>query len=220
MSNILDKITLSGVTYDLQDTAAQNGLTALAQSFDEVVSAKADTTAVTQEISAAVSGKADSSALTAYFDAAEYDSNSKHINFYNGGTGGTLLAYVDATDFIKDGMVSNVEIKTISGASYLAITFNADAGKEEIDIPISDIFDASNYYTKAEVDAALSGKVNTNTFTSFTASTDTALSGKQDTLVSGTNIKTINNISLLGDGNITVQGGTLPTVSGTTLIFA
>lgn len=35
----------------------------------------------------------------------------------------------------------------------------------------------------------------------------TDLNRKQDTLVSGTNIKTINNESLLGSGNITISGG-------------
>ena len=47
--------------------------------------------------------------------------------------------------------------------------------------------DLTNYYTKTEV--------------------DTALSGKQATLVSGTNLKTINNESLLGSGNISIEGG-------------
>ena len=51
--------------------------------------------------------------------------------------------------------------------------------------------DLTNYYTKTEVDNAI------------TAATAT----KQDTLVSGTNIKTINNTSLLGSGNIDIQGG-------------
>lgn len=36
---------------------------------------------------------------------------------------------------------------------------------------------------------------------------DTSVSGKQDTLVSGTNIKTINNESILGSGNIIIEGG-------------
>ena len=68
-------------------------------------------------------------------------------------------------------MVDTVSIKVISGASYLAITFNSDAGKEEIDIPLTDIFNPSNYYTKAEIDAiesaqdvkinTISGNVNT-----------------------------------------------------------
>lgn len=51
--------------------------------------------------------------------------------------------------------------------------------------------DLTNYYTKTEVDNAI------------TAATST----KQDTLVSSQNIKTINNESLLGSGNIDIQGG-------------
>lgn len=87
------------------------------------------------------------------FNGAEYDTQTKRINFKHGNT---VLAYIDATAFIKDGMVSNVEVKnvTISGETVLClvITFNTDAGKEPINIPISDIFDASNYYTKTEAD--------------------------------------------------------------------
>lgn len=79
-----------------------------------------------------------------YFDGAEYDSISKRINFKHGQT---VKAYIDATAFIKDGMVSNVEI---SGGN-LVITFNADAGKETITIPLTDIFNPENYYTKSEV---------------------------------------------------------------------
>ena len=59
----------------------------------------------------------------------------------------------------------------------------------------------------AEITAAVSGKVDTSTYNTYTAATNTALNGKQDTLVSGTNIKTINNESLLGSGNIVIQGG-------------
>lgn len=160
------------------------------------ISGKADSSAVTAEISAAVSGKADTTALASFFGAVNYDSNSKRINFYNETTGGTVLAYIDATDFIKDGMVDNVEIKTISGASYLAITFNSDAGKEEIDIPLTDIFDPTNY-------------VDVDTYTAYTASTDSAIGGKQDELTAGQGIDITNNvISVTGapltmDDNVT-----------------
>lgn len=115
--------------------------------------------------------KLDASDVEGFFGAVGYDSQTKRINFYNETTGGTVLAYIDATDFIKDGMVSNVEIKAVGGETSLVISFNTDAGKEDIVIPISEIFDADNYYTKTEVDGALlnissdvtsvSGSVNT-----------------------------------------------------------
>ena len=92
---------------------------------------------------------------------AEYDSTDKKIYFYKNDTDtATSLCYVDATDFIKDGMVDNVEVKNVpSSGTCLVITFNTDSGKEAINIPISDIFDASNYYTKSET----SGKTELST---------------------------------------------------------
>ena len=93
-------------------------------------------------------------AVADYFDGAEYDSNSKRINFKHGST---VKAYVDATNFIKDGMVDDVEITTPtggtnSGVTCLVVTFNTDAGKEDIEIPLSLIFDPSNYYDKDDAD--------------------------------------------------------------------
>ena len=55
-------------------------------------------------------------------------------------------------------MVSNVEIKDVTGkGTCIVITFNSDAGKQAIEIPISQIFDASNYYTIAQTQAYVSG---------------------------------------------------------------
>jgi len=103
---------------------------------------------------------------SSFFDDAVYDKNTKRINFYNGNA---ILTYIDATDFIKDGMVDNV---AISG-SNLVITFNTDSGKEPISIPLSSIFDPSNYYTKNEVDSALSGKVDVSVFNTLSGRVDT-----------------------------------------------
>ena len=53
---------------------------------------------------------------------------------------------------------------------------------------------------------AISGKVDTTTYTAYTAATDTALSGKQDTLSAGTNITIVDNvISAEGGGSITID---------------
>lgn len=90
-----------------------------------------------------------------YFDGAEYDSNTKRINFKHGQT---VKAYIDATAFIKDGMVSNVEITN----GNLVITFNTDAGKEPITIPLTDIFNPANYYDKTTADSTFATQVVVN----------------------------------------------------------
>lgn len=94
--------------------------------------------------------------ITGLFADVSYDSQTKHINFYD--KDNTLVAYVDATAFIKDGMVSNVEI--LNG--NLVITFNTDAGKEPITIPLTDIFNPSNYYTKTDANALFATQVVVN----------------------------------------------------------
>ena len=83
-----------------------------------------------------------------FFDKVKYDSDNKKINFTNGNN---VIATIDATGFIKDGMVSNVEISE----SNLVITFNTDAGKEPISIALTDIFNPANYYDKATMDGKL-----------------------------------------------------------------
>ena len=84
--------------------------------------------------------------LAGLFDDARYVSSSKTINFYD--KTDTLVATIDATDFIKDGMVDNVYISN----GVLVISFNTDAGQEDIEIPLTDIFDPANYYDKTAID--------------------------------------------------------------------
>lgn len=81
--------------------------------------------------------------LSAYVTGGDYNSQAKAIELKNGDT---VLASIDATDFIKDGMVSEVKIE----GGNLVITFNSDSGKEDISIPLTDIFNPANYYTKTE----------------------------------------------------------------------
>lgn len=69
-----------------------------------------------------------------FINKANYNSNSHNIYFYD--YYGNQLCYIDATDFIKDGMVSNVEVVN----EYLVITFNTDSGKEPIRIRLIDLF--------------------------------------------------------------------------------
>ena len=121
-------------------------------------------------------------------DNASYDSVSQKIKFYNGNT---EVYSVDASDFVIDGMIDDVRIETISGVTYLVIDFNTASGKEDIQIPLTDIFDPSDYYTKTEVDQAISGKADT---TAVTQSITEAVSGKQDTLSAGVGIDISQNV--------------------------
>ena len=228
MSNILDKIQLSGTTYDLIDSTAihsldgywtsgqtNNAITAatnaLAESIAEqgyqtsgdvqnAISGKVDTTAFTAHTADTVAhttqaekdawnAKADISdipSVSGYADSVKYNSTSKYVEFYHNGTGGTKVFEYDASPFLIDGMVSNVEIKDveISGESVtcLVISFNTDAGKQDINIPISDIFDANNYYTKTEVDNAITAATDgLAVATAVTQEIPAATSGKADT---------------------------------------
>ena len=125
--------------------------------------------------------KSQTSALeSSKFGGVSYDSDSKKINFYDSSSDGNLLGYIDATEFIKDGMVDNVEIKTISGKSYLVITFNTDSGKQPISIPVSDFFDASNYYTKGEVDGKLTLKLNVSVYENDMSSVNNRLTSVEE----------------------------------------
>lgn len=133
-------------------------ITAVTNPINETLTAHTANTEihVTLANKEAWNAKLDAADVEGFFGAVNYDKESKRINFYNTSTGGTVLGYVDATDFIKDGMVSNVEIKEVAEKGVcLVITFNGDSGKQAIEIPISQIFNADNYYTKSQTDSAI-----------------------------------------------------------------
>ena len=96
----------------------------------------------------ALSGEVETMGDEAIVDA-EYISSSTTIDFYN--AGGAVVAQVDASDFIVDGMVDDVRIEN----GYLVIDFNTASGKQDISIPLTDIFDPSNYYDKDDVDGLI-----------------------------------------------------------------
>lgn len=228
----------------------QNAITAVTNPINNTLTAHTANTDIHVTIAdkTAWNAKVDEADIAGLFGNVAYDSTAQRINFYHESTGGTVLAYIDASDFVKDSFLESVTIenRVISGESVPCLVFvwNTESGIEETVIPLSGIFDPNNYYTKTEIDnivtaitedieEATSGKADTTAVTQVndaltahtsnsdihvTTSDKTTWSGKQDALVSGTNIKTINGTSILGSGNLEVQ--TLPTVQGTTLIFS
>lgn len=76
-----------------------------------------------------------------------YDSESKKIKLTGLRGAATPIAEIDATDFVKDGMIKTVElIETAPDGSTpgrcLRITWNTDAGIDQTDINLSDLIDA------------------------------------------------------------------------------
>ena len=85
-----------------------------------------------------------------------YGSNTKRIELRN--TSEEVISSIDATAFIKDGMLDSV---TVSGGN-LNFVFNTDAGKEAISIPLTEFFDASAYYTREQIDGSFLNQVSYN----------------------------------------------------------
>ena len=67
----------------------------------------------------------------------KYDSTAKKIQLL--GINDAKIAEIDATDFIKDGMVDNVEFDPTS--KDLTITFNTISGKQDIPVNLSSLVD-------------------------------------------------------------------------------
>ena len=179
--------------------------------------------------------------VSGYADAVAYDTNAKEMKFYHGGTGGTEVFSFDASPFLVDGMIESVVITSVtSGGSevqVLEITWNSAAGGQVTDIPLTAIFDPSNYYTTAQTQAyvtaytydkqTIDDKISqSGTFdpTQYytTANTysktevDTALASKADTATTYT--KTEVDTALSGKQATLVSGTNIKTVGTQSLL--
>lgn len=72
-----------------------------------------------------------------------YNTETKKINLE--GFDSSIIASIDATAFIKDGMINTVELVTDPDyhdpGTYLVITFNTDAGKDAIYLDVTSLID-------------------------------------------------------------------------------
>ncbi len=145
-------------------STSQTGVLQLTDSHSSTSTTTAATPKNVKEAYDLANGKADPASVV---DSAIYDSSSHTIIFKHGSA---QLFTLDAAAFVKDGMVDSVAI--VNG--NLVITFNTDAGKQPISIPLNDIFNPDNYYTKTAADELLNGKqpsrlvVTRNTANAFT----------------------------------------------------
>lgn len=72
-----------------------------------------------------------------------YDSEQKRINLT--GNDSEIIAYVDATSFVKDGILNTVTLETDpelqDAGTYLHFVFNVDSGKEDIFVNVTSLID-------------------------------------------------------------------------------
>ena len=108
----------------------------------------------------------DTGNIAAGISTVDYDSDTKRINFRSSDS--TIVCYLDATLFIKDGIVNSVRVDNIeiddTLTKCLIISFNTDADKQDIIIPIKDIIDQDLFYTKDEIDPILTDLQNSKLF--------------------------------------------------------
>ena len=133
--------------------------------------AKAGTAQVARTISASVLKQAILYHTGDLVNGGAYNSTTKKIELKHGST---VVAEIDAAPFIVDGMVDDVRIEN----GNLVIDFNTESGKQDIAIPLTEIFNPNNYYTKQQTDGLLSGKASTADVTAL----QQQVAGKQDTI--------------------------------------
>ena len=76
-----------------------------------------------------------------YVKAEDSEDNTPRIALFGKG-GTTLISTIDATDFVKDGMISSVRlVDTADNKKELEIVWNTDAGKETVNVDVTSLLD-------------------------------------------------------------------------------
>lgn len=100
-----------------------------------------------------------------------YDSATKKINLT--GIDSAVIASVDATDFIKDGMVEGVSFDPAT--KKLTITFNTDSGAEDIEVDLTSLVDT---YTQGTGITITGNVISVDTSTIATVASVSAVDAK------------------------------------------
>lgn len=109
------------------------------------------------------------------------------------GKDGAAIATIPATDFIKDGMLQNVELKvatpeehvgTATTGTFLVFTFNTDAGSQPINLDVTSLIDVYTAGNGIDVTGKkISAKIDPTTEKFLTVGADgIKLSGVQDAI--------------------------------------
>lgn len=250
----ITKLRVNGVDYQIRDAQASaytdTATSTLASAFDTKLANKADKTSLPSHIVSSVTyqdtnvGEDTRPSITVdgtktvlnLANKLEWDSNAKSLKLYSGNH---LLATVDGSTWVKDGMVESAAVV----GNNLEITFNTDSGKEKISVPLTDVFNPDNYYDKATIDSKFENvsisdeyitdisnvqdargssvlKVKTNKNTEG-KNVELPYLGNSLVFDSGTNrLYLRNGINNVSNANLSALKGTQASVSGDTLVLA
>lgn len=153
------------------------------------------------------------------------------------GKSGTVIATIAATDFIKDGMLENVELKVASAGApiegqtsgtFLVFTFNTDAGSKVINLDVTSLIDVYTAGNGISVTGkVIAAKLDDSTESFLTVGADgIKLSGVQDAINTAkqqvqTEVDAIETAVGLGtNGSFTAPEGSNYTDEATTVMDA
>lgn len=255
MANI-NKIRLSGQTYDIQDPNASKTVELTQAQYDALTVkdpntfyiitdsqgadlsnyyTKSETSGAT-EISTALNAKQDTLVSGTNIKTINNESllGSGNIDIQGGGSSYTagdgiditndvisVTGKVDTTAFTAHTADTVIHVTSAEKAAWNAKSDFSGSYNDLTDKPTIPTVPTSN--TAFTNDAgyitsdAISGKVDTSTFNTYSGSVETALSGKQDTLSAGTNITIVDNvISAEGGGKAVAAGTNISVTTGET----
>lgn len=220
LGNKVDKVTGKGLSTNDFTDAFKNKLDGIETSAEKniIETVKVNGTALTPDASRAVNVTIPTATVTGVKSGDKvlalaskelsttlgltYDSATKKINLT--GIGSAVIASVDATDFIKDGMVEGVSFNP--DTKMLTITFNTESGKEDIEVDLSDLVDT---YTAGTGITITGNSIAVNTSTIATVTSVNEVKAKAETAVQ--------TVSASGTAPLTLSAsktGTAVTVSG------
>lgn len=220
LGNKVDKVTGKGLSTNDFTDAFKNKLDGIETSAEKniIETVKVNGTALTPDASRAVNVTIPTATVTGVKSGDKvlalankelsttlgltYNSATKKINLT--GIGSAVIASVDATDFIKDGMVEGVSFNP--DTKMLTITFNTESGKEDIEVDLSDLVDT---YTAGTGITITGNSIAVNTNTIATVASVNEVKAKAETAVQ--------TVSASGTAPLTLSAskiGTAVTVSG------
>ena len=170
---VLEEVATTGAAADVSVADANNKITAtnVEGALEELADAIKDnkvTVASNEKIISMSNTNKLSTTLTMVVEKQGEAGNQKDYIVLKG-IDDTEITKVDATAFVKDGMLSNAELVTVAEtgvsvtAPYIKLSFNTDAGQQDIRFSVSSL-----------VDTYTSGDANTLTISNYTITPVTA----------------------------------------------